>query len=287
MKPHVHGTGSVNWNAYQMLVLEDSILARADGLTNRGRGHAWGHFVKHSDMVSTIPQILDSKALKGVSNLTTTLPYFTQGTRLWEIHFDYVENFVNLIYGEDDTLFLADEALRRFWHHVNTLGRHIDPCICDMDSIMYFKKGLWPAFESTRTCAGLLDHADFEKDNSDLKHRRELWCNRTLPSERSKALYRWLETDCKDSDWCTQVSFRVEHLRPDMGLPELTREALVNLITRFIYEVTTGHQLVADNVSVDGRKLLFYSLVYLLILLPPLPSSFRSLSIQPMEAFAG
>lgn len=36
MKPYTHGTGIVNWNAYQMLVKEDSILARADGLTYRG-----------------------------------------------------------------------------------------------------------------------------------------------------------------------------------------------------------------------------------------------------------
>lgn len=35
-----------------------------------------------------------------------------------------------------------------------------------------------------------------------------------------------------------------------MNLPELSRESLVNLITRFIYQVTIGHaEMAADNVS--------------------------------------
>lgn len=248
MKPYTHGTGIVNWNAYQMLVLEDSILARADGFTKRGRGHSWGHFVKHSDMVSTFPEQLEAKGLHGIANLTTTLPYFTQGLRLWNIHREYVEGFVKLIYGEDDTLFEQDDALRRFWFHINSNGRHLDPCICNMDAKMFYSKGLWPAFETTRTCAGLLDHEGFNVKETSPSKRRELWCKQTLPSERSKALYKWLESDCEVSDWCIQVSYNLEHLRPDFGLPELTRENLVRLITRFVWEVTAGHQMMADNI---------------------------------------
>lgn len=246
-----HGTGIVNWNAYQMLVLEDSVLARADGFTNRGRGHAWGHFVKHSDMVSTLPQQLAAKKLDGVSNLTTTLPYFTQGPRLWNIHHDYVSKFVDIVYGkDDDTLFQRDKALRRFWHHLNSMGRHIDPCICDMDSELFFEKDVWPNFETTRTCEGLLDHETFKMENrTNPGYRRELWCKHTLPTERSKALYSWLESECTNSTKCTQVSYDAVHLRPDMGLPELTRENLVNLITRFVWEVSAGHEMMADNVS--------------------------------------
>jgi hypothetical protein len=44
MKPYTHGTGQVNYQAYQMLLMEDSILARADGFTNYGRSHSWGHW---------------------------------------------------------------------------------------------------------------------------------------------------------------------------------------------------------------------------------------------------
>lgn len=248
MKPHAHGTGIVNWNAYQMLVVDDSMLARANGLTNLARGYSWGHLVKHSDMVSTLPQILEAKGLENTSNLTTTLPYFVQGKRLWDIHHEYVEKFVNLIFESDNDL-KEDEALQRFWHHINTNGRHIDPCICDMDAEIFFKEDQWPAFESTRTCAGQLDHAGFRTDDTDPEHRRASWCKQALPTERSRALHSWLETDCEKQAICEQVSFRVEHLRVNMGLPELSRENLINLITRFIYEVTAGHELVADNVS--------------------------------------
>lgn len=205
-------------------------------------------------MVSTLADQLAAKKLEGISNLTTTLPYFTQAPKLWEMHHEYVEKFVDLIYGEGNTLFEEDVALIRFWHHVNSLGRHIDPCVCDMGSDLFFKKDIWPDFESTRTCAGLLDHEGFKTDKTNPKERRELWCKHTLPNERSKALYRWLESDCEDSDWCTQVSFNLEHLRPDMGLPELTRENLVNLITRFMYEVSAGHEMMADNVSFGKRS---------------------------------
>jgi Lipoxygenase len=252
MKPYTHGTGRVNWNAYQMLVVEDSILARADGFTNRGRGHCWGHFVKHSDMVSSFPQLLAAKGLARTSNLTTTLPYFTQAKRVWDIHHDYVEEFVRLIYKKDDAL-LKDEELQRFWHHLNTIGRHIDPCICDMSTKMFFQKNVWPSFESKRTCAGLMDHVAFRLDDHDKQKRREEWCKETLPHERIKALYSWIETECGESKWCTEVAYSVEHLRPSMGLPELSREAMINTITRFIYEVTAGHELAADNVSTCGR----------------------------------
>lgn len=236
-----------------MLVLEDSILARADGLTNQGRGHAWGHFVKHSDMKSTFPNLLEAKELQGISNLTTALPYFYQGTKLWNIHHDYVEKFVDLVYGDDDKALLEDDALIRFWHFLNTGGRHLDPCVCNMDSNAFFEKDKWPAFEDNRTCIGLMDHAGFRRKDTDPVKRREAWCNEMLPSVRSRELYRWLETDCEQSDKCTQVSFDQSHMRPDMGLLELTRESLVNLITRFIWEVTAGHELAADNVSLDCR----------------------------------
>lgn len=247
MKPYTHGTGIVNWNAFQMLVLEDSILARADGFTNRGRGHAWGHFLKHSNMVSTFPEQLEAKGMQGISNLTTTLPYFTQGPKLWNIHRDYVEEFVSLIYGDDDTLFEQDDALRRFWFHINSAGRHLDPCLCDMDSKTFYSKGLWPGFEDTRTCAGLLNNDKYKMNETSKVARRESWCKATLPSERSKALYEWLEKECEDSEKCTQVSYNLEHLRSDFGLPELTRENLVRLITRFVWEVTCGHEMMADN----------------------------------------
>lgn len=77
MKPYVHGTGKVNWVAYQMLVLPDSVLHRADGFTNQARSYSFGHFGKHSDIVSTFPEILKAKDLAGISKLTKTLSLFT------------------------------------------------------------------------------------------------------------------------------------------------------------------------------------------------------------------
>lgn len=250
MKPYTHGTGAVNWQAYQMLLLEDSILARADGFTNHGRSHSWGTWVKHSNLAATVPDLLAAKKLP--PKLSKDLVYFSQGRALWDMHYDYVDKFVTLVYGDGESEILKDDDLQRFWHHINSGGRRLCPCVCDMDSAMFFTQDKWPGFETTRTCEGLLNHAGFEMDESNMVQRRDSWCKKTLPQERSKALYSWLEADCEKADSCTEVYYELEHLRPNMGLPELSRKSLVNLITRFIYEVTTGHEMAADNVSKIG-----------------------------------
>ena len=156
---------------------------------------------------------------------------------------------------KDESAISEDDDLKRFWHHINSGGRRLCPCVCSMDSTMFFTKDKWPAFESTRTCEGLLNHAGFETEQTNMVARREAWCKKTLPQERTKALYSWLESDCEKTDSCEEVWYKVEHMRHDMGLPELTRQSLVNLITRFIYEVTIGHEMAADNVStIPGKR---------------------------------
>ncbi len=117
IKPYCHGSGSVNWNAYQMLVRSRSILHRASGLSEKGRGHTWASIQKHFNLTTTFPEVLASKGLEGVGNLTQVMPLFKQGMRVWETHRDFVESFVRLLYPIDESL-QHDTSLYRFWHHI-------------------------------------------------------------------------------------------------------------------------------------------------------------------------
>jgi hypothetical protein len=250
LKPYARATGQVNWVAYQMLLLDNSILHRASGLARRARGYCFGHIQKLLNFTKTLPMVLEEKKLDGMSNLTKDIPLFTDGMRLWNVHRNFTEGYINLLYPDDKSLF-SDPDLYRFWHHINTLGRHTDPCVCGMHDDAFYKSDSWPAFEQTRTCRGLLDHQRF-LTGADEAQRRQKWCKRH-PIENLRALHSWLEDDCKADAKCRNVSppglsYDFYHMRANMGLPALNRQVLINVITMFINEATVGHEMAADNI---------------------------------------
>lgn len=97
-----------------MLLRDDSILHRASGLTRRARGFCFGQLQKHMDYTKTLPQTLEEKKLDGMSNLTSDIPMFTTGLRLWNVHRSFTEGYLNLLY-PDDELLQSDTDLYRFW----------------------------------------------------------------------------------------------------------------------------------------------------------------------------
>ena len=250
LKPYTHGTGSVNWVAYEMLLSDDSLLHRSSGFTRTARGKAFGLFQKHLDFTNSLPRELEAKNLGGMGNLTKDIPLFTKGMENWNIHRGFVDDYLRLLYPTDAEL-VADAALVRFWAHINTFGRHSDPCVCGLESSLFYEPGHWPAFEETRTCTGLLDHAAFLMDAKSESMRRDKWCFRP-PEERTAALYSWLEDDCAASTKCPGLSYDLVFMRPNMGLPKIDRffdrKVLIDVLTKFIFEVTLGHEMAADNV---------------------------------------
>lgn len=226
-----------------MLIRDDSLLHRASGLTREGRQHSFSEIQKHIQFNTTIPEMLKAKKLP--KSVAKDVPLFTDGLRVWNVHRSFTEGYIDLLYPDEEAL-LSDTDLLRFWSHVNTLGRHTDPCVCGMDGSLFFEEGVWPAFEETRTCAGLLEHQGIQIQGDESKKREE-WCLRQ-PVERTRALYNWLEDDCKDDEGCTELPYDFHHMRSDMGLPAMSRESVIDLLTTFMFEVTAGHEMAADNI---------------------------------------
>ena len=257
IKPYTHGTAAVNWNAYQMLVLDRSILDRASGLTRMARGYTWGQIQKHFEMHKSFPIVLDEKRLSGMQtfidgemrDLTDTIPLFTQGLKLYNVHKEFVEGMLNIMFANENEL-LEDKQLKRFWYHINTYGRHMDPCVCGMEGTLFFEPSQWPSFEAdkNRSCKFLMDTAKFELPTENQQARRERWC-RKLEWDRTRALHALLSKECEEDSQCPGLSYTVFHMRANFALPKLSREALVDVLATFIFEVTAGHELVADNVS--------------------------------------
>ena len=289
LKPYVHGTGIVDWVANNMLLQDRSVLHRASGITRKARGYAYATFQKHMNYTETLPQELKAKNLNGMAStitknkpsftsalwkrdkITKTMPMFDAAMRNWEIHKSFVEKYIKVIY-PSDTDITADIDLRRFVMHLDTWGRHMDPCVCKMNSEAFFTEDQWPAFEKTKTCLDLLDFAE-EDTGGAYAHRRGQWCKRDS-NERKNALHKWLESDCVakqkgalKTEWCSTgtcqekvmglgeeeeeecLSYGAHFIRSDMGLPSnIDRSTLVDVLTKFIYEVTLGHEMAADNI---------------------------------------
>lgn len=272
LKPFTLGVHVVNSAAYHMLVREHSILTHASGLDNVP--DALNYFGHHINFSETFPDILAAKKLD--TNLTKDLPLFSQGQvsfdmcvwvyyfnqrdtyhffllipskRLWNVHYEFVEDFVNTIVYDSDDALRADDSLHRFWHHVNTFGRGHDPCVCDMDADSFYKKGAWPNFDSTRqSCENLLDSANFQPELTTPNERRLEWC---LQDDylRINALKNMLEHKCKTDIRCNRLNYSFEHMRLDNRLPLLSsRKQLVDFITSAIWHVTVGHRINADNI---------------------------------------
>lgn len=116
-----------------------------------------------------------------------------------------------------------------------------------MDDSVFFESGSWPSFEEDRTCSGLLDHQKFLMGEEDEVLRRQKWCKRHT-IERTRALYHWLEDDCEADPNCPGISYEFHHMRNSMNLPPMDRKILIDVLTRFMFEVTVGHEMVADNI---------------------------------------
>ena len=224
-------------------------------------------------MASTITKKKPSffSALWKRDDITDVMPMFDAAMRNWEIHRSFVEKYLRVVYPSDADL-TSDTALHRFVMHLDTWGRHMDPCVCKMNSEAFFEEGQWPAFETTKTCSALLDFAA-EGIGGAYAQRREQWCKRAS-NERKNILHKWLESECVakqkgvlKTEWCSTggcqervmgleeqdeeecLSYGAHFIRSNMGLPStIDRSTLVDVLTKFIYEVTLGHEMAADNI---------------------------------------
>ena len=247
LKPFTLNVHSVNNAAYHMLVRDHSVLTHGSGLTTEGVTQTFNLIYAHLDFSRTIPDFLKSTNLERAVNVSD-LPYYSQGVRLYDAHKEFVEKFIAIIYPTDEDM-LKDDAVDRFWNHVNTYGRHLDPCVCDMNSERFFDdNGQWPGFEKTRTCQGLMDFSKFRVEKNIITRRRE-WCNHVETFNRIKFLRAQLDHDCADDKECKKVMFALEIMRPNMGLKPLkTRAQLIDFLITFIWEVSAGHSFNGDNI---------------------------------------
>jgi len=244
LKPFTIGAHLVNNAAYHLLVREHSVLTHSSGLENPQDSLLYfGHHINFSE---SLPDLLYAKKLD--QNLTKDMPLFSQGQRLWDVHYEWVETFVNEIIYDSDEAMGADDPLHRFWHHVNTFGRGHDPCVCNMDTDSFYKEGVWPQFDSTRrTCKDLLDSVSFRLELSTINERRHGWCLQDNYL-RINSLRNMLKQDCTENDKCNKLRHEFEHMRLDMGLAPLkTRKQLVDFLTTAIWHVTAGHRFNSDN----------------------------------------
>lgn len=245
LKPFTLGSHAVNSGAYHMLVRDHSILVHASGLTTEGLHNGFGTYFQHLNFSRTIPDLLESKKLD--SHVTKNMTLFDQGLRLYYVHHDFVQKFIEHLYPSDDAM-RQDHELARFWHHINSYGRHHDPCVCQMDSDLFADNNVWPDFESTRTCKQLLDFADYQVGKNVIT-RRTSWCTQKEDFERILSLRQMLEHECKEAMDCDSIFYNVLHMRADMGMTRLRkREQLIDFLSTFIWEVTAGHSIAGDNI---------------------------------------
>ena len=243
LKPFTYGAHQVNSAAYHLLVREHSVLTHSSGLEDQT--DAILYYSHHVDFSKTVPEVLEAQGLGRA--VTKDMPLFSQGLRLWDAHYEYIQKRIDVIYASDEAM-LSDETVVRFWHHVNTFGRHHDPCVCQMASDLFFDdKGVWPAFENTRTCRGLLDSAGFHPDKNMVTRRLE-FCSKDV-TYRIGALRNILESECKVDPKCTKLRYKFEHMRLNMGMkPLVARKQLVDFLATVVWQVTVGHRFNSDNI---------------------------------------
>jgi hypothetical protein len=179
-----------------------------------GRFHLFQYFIRpfvgtmttvwsHFNFSQTIPEFFDSRGVDIVMN-TDELPLFSQAKRLYVVHRRFVERFVDLWYATDQDL-LKDDSVVRFWNHVNTYGRHIDPCVCALPSDLFFDDNdVWPGFETTRTCQDLLDIVGFETNKNEHTRRRE-WCSNTDRYQKAQAVVKMNLQACDANPTCKKL----------------------------------------------------------------------------------
>ena len=227
---------------------DHSVLTHGAGVYTGEVNYVFHVIYSAMNFSQTVPEKLASHGLDGILN-TTGMPMYDQGRRLYDVHREFVENFIGILYKSDQDM-LRDDSLIRFWHHVNTFGRHMDPCVCGMNSDIFFDDiGTWPQNEKTRTCQELLDLSDY-MPASNIYTRRRHWCSEQKPFDRIKAVRDLTEKSCKERNPNCRIRYPVHFMRETMWLKDLkTRDQLVDFVATYIWEVTAGHQINGDNLS--------------------------------------
>lgn len=203
LKPFTLNAHSVNSAAYHMLLRENAVLTHGSTFTTEGVVGTMTTFWPHINFSQTVPESLDSRGMDKVLK-TDSLPLYSQAKRLFAVHHRFVKNFVDHWYPRDEDL-LKDDSVIRFWHHTNTYGRHIDPCVCGLPSDLFFDDhGVWPMFETTRTCNDLLDVVQFEPNMHEVSRRRN-WCSSTDPWSKVKAVRKMNDEICASNQDCKSI----------------------------------------------------------------------------------
>ena len=247
IKPFTLNVHSVNQAAYHMLVRDDSILTHASGLSTKGVLATFSQVFQTLNFGQTVPDFLESTSLSKAID-TSSIPLYSQGKLVYEATRQWVDEFVTFLYPSDEAMLQDGDALL-FWHHTNSLGRHLDPCVCGLDAELFFGEDVkWPSFESSQTCQQLLDFTKYKIKDS-MVYRRKSWCTRNS-FDRILALRKMIESDCKANPECEEVKFDTLVMRTDMGLPALThRSQLIDFLATAFWWVSFGHELNSDNIS--------------------------------------
>lgn len=231
-----------------MLIRENSVLTHGSSFSTEGVAGTMTTFWKTFNFSQSLPEQFDSRKMDQVMD-TDALPLYSQGKRLYKVHRHFVNRFVDTFYPTDEDL-LDDVSVVRFWHHVNTYGRHLDPCVCGMDPNVFFDdNNVWPGFEKTRTCSDLLDTMGFAPEKNPVTRRRD-WCSSTDRYEKTKAVHQMNVEICASNPDCKRLFWDATVSRPDMSMGQLTSKAqLIDFIATFIFHVSASHALNSDNVS--------------------------------------
>ena len=248
LKPFTMNAHQVNSAAYNMLVQKRCILEHASGMTSKGVLGTLHHVYSVMDFSESIPELLASHGLDEIID-TSKLPMWGQGIRLYNVHREFAENFLSLVYKSDEDM-LKDDSLIRFWYHVNTYGRNTDPCVCGMDSDIFFdnKDNKWPASEPYRTCEEILDSVNYEVGRNMITRRRQ-WCTQADPFDRIKALRALLEKECAEREEPCELNYEIHVMRNDMGMKPLrTIPQLVDFLATAMWHVSAGHNQNGDNI---------------------------------------
>lgn len=124
----------------------------------------------------------------------------------------------------------------------------MDPCVCGLDSDLFFDDKAWPGFEATRTCMELLDLVKYNRGKHDVTRRRD-WCSKEDAFTRVKAVRLSLQIKCNNDPSCSHLPYGLHYMRTDMGLgPLKTRDQFVDYIATVIWHCSAGHNINSDNI---------------------------------------
>lgn len=104
---------------------DHSVLTHGAGVDTGEVNYVFHVIYSAMNFSQTVPEKLKSHGLDGIID-TSDMPLYSQGSRLYDVHRKFVDSFISVLYKSDEEM-LQDHSVIRFWHHVNTFGRHMDP----------------------------------------------------------------------------------------------------------------------------------------------------------------